>query len=294
MGSWALGQALLNIAPPAEVTLFLIGSLLISAAVVPITLLPSHPPIEVQKEAVAFRDLLSVSPLASIGVFLGGMAMGGFWGMGPIFAQRIGLDVGGISAFMGAVLGVTLLLQWPLGWLSDRVARNLIIAGAALASAVAAIGVAVAGDAPLPLLLAAGALFGGFGIPIYSLCVAVANDDLPAGRLLGTARGLLLLNGIGSAVGPVIGGSVMNLAGPGSLFLYAAVLMGVIAALAITRRKSSRPTEGRAIRCTSSPMITGGLDTRLTGHPERSNDSDFNPSGYRQQPTPFRSLAVKL
>jgi MFS family permease len=276
------------------VTLFLIGSLLISAAVVPITLLPSHPPIEVQKEAVAFRDLLSVSPLASIGVFLGGMAMGGFWGMGPIFAQRIGLDVGGISAFMGAVLGVTLLLQWPLGWLSDRVARNLIIAGAALASAVAAIGVAVAGDAPLPLLLAAGALFGGFGIPIYSLCVAVANDDLPAGRLLGTARGLLLLNGIGSAVGPVIGGSVMNLAGPGSLFLYAAVLMGVIAALAITRRKSSRPTEGRAIRCTSSPMITGGLDTRLTGHPERSNDSDFNPSGYRQQPTPFRSLAVKL
>lgn len=150
MGSWALGQALLNIAPPAEVTLFLIVSLLISAAVVPITLLPSHPPTEVQQEAVAFRDLLSVSPLASIGVFLGGMAMGGFWGMGPIFAQRIGLDVGGISAFMGAVLGGTLLLQWPLGWLSDGVARNFIIAGAALASAVAAIGVAVAGDAPPP------------------------------------------------------------------------------------------------------------------------------------------------
>ena len=193
MGSWALGQALLNIAPPADVTLFLFVSLLISAAVVPVTLLPSHPPAEVQQEPVAFRDLVAISPLPSVGVFLAGLAIGGFWGLGPNFAQRIGLDVGGISSFMAAVLGGTLVLQWPLGWLSDRVSRTLVIAGAALASAAAAIGVALAADAPLPVLLAAGALFGGFGIPIYSLCLAVANDDLPPGRLLGTARGLLLL-----------------------------------------------------------------------------------------------------
>lgn len=77
------------------------------------------------------------------------------------------------------------MLQWPLGWLSDRVSRTLVIAGAALASAAVAIGVALAAEAPLPVLLAAGALLS-FGIPIYSLCLAVANDDLPAGRLLGT------------------------------------------------------------------------------------------------------------
>ncbi|WP_249540176.1 MFS transporter [Escherichia coli] len=180
MGSWAIGQALLNIAPPADVTLFLIVSLLISAAVVPITLLPSHPPAQVEQEWVAFRDLVLVSPLAAAGAFLAGLAIGGFWGMGANFAQSIGLDVGGISAFMAAVLGGTLAFHWPLGWLSDRVPRNLVIAGAALASAASAIGVALAVEAPLPLLLAAGALFGGFGIPIYSLCLAVANDDLPA------------------------------------------------------------------------------------------------------------------
>ena len=118
---------------------------------------------------------------------------------------------------MASVLGGTLALQWPLGWLSDRVPRNLIVAGAALASAAAAAGVALATEAPLSLLLVAGALFGGFGIPIYSLCVAIANDDLPAGRLLGTARGLLLINGVGTAVGPLIGGAAMNLAGPGGL-----------------------------------------------------------------------------
>ena len=263
MGSWAIGQALLNIAPPVEVTLFLIVSLLISAAVVPITLLPSHPPAQVAQEPVAFRDLVRVSPLAAAGAFLAGLAIGGFWGLGPNFAQRIGLGVGGISAFMAAVLGGTLVLQWPLGWLSDRVPRSFVIAGAALASAAAAIGVALAVDAPLAVLLAAGALFGGFGIPIYSLCLAVANDDLPAGRLLGTARALLLLNGIGTAAGPLIGGTAMTILGPGGLFLYAAALLTLLAALAIARIPSRSTQAKPAPRSPSTPMITGSLDTMM-------------------------------
>lgn len=264
MGSWAIGQAFLNIAPTADAALFLIVSLLISAAVVPITLLPSHPPAEVKQEPVAFRDLVLVSPLAATGVFMAGLAIGGFWGMGANFAQRIGLDVGGISAFMAAVVGGTLALQWPLGWLSDRFPRNRVIAGAALASAVAAIGVALAADAPLPVLLAAGALFGGFGIPIYSLSLAVANDDLPAGRRLGTARGLLLLNGVGTAAGPLLGGAVMNIVGPGGLFLYAAVLLATLAVVAIARTRPSRPIEAKATRCPSTPMITGSLETLIS------------------------------
>ena len=200
----------------------------------------------------------------SQGAFLAGLAIGGFWGMGANFAQRIGLDVGGISAFMAAVLGGTLALQWPLGWLSDRMPRNLVIAGAALASAASAIGVALAVEAPLPLLLAAGALFGGFGIPIYSLCLAVANDDLPASRLLGTARGLLLLNGIGTAAGPLIGGAAMAIVGPGGLFLYAAALLIILAVLAVTRRQPSPPNQAKAgARCPSTPMITGSLDTMI-------------------------------
>ena len=263
MGSWAVGQALLNIAAPASVTLFIVVSLLISAAVVPITLLPSHPPAEVEQESVALKDVVLVSPLAAVGVFLAGLAIGGFWGMGPNFAQRIGLDVSGISAFMAAVLGGTLALQWPLGWLSDRVSRNIAIAGAALASAAAAICVALAVQAPLPMLLAAGALFGGFGIPIYSLCLAAANDNLPAGRRLGTARGLLLLNGIGTAAGPLIGGAAMNIVGPGGLFLCAAALLASLAVLAIARGHPKRPLEVKANRCPSTPMITGSLDSMI-------------------------------
>lgn len=278
MGAWALGQALLNVASPDGVVLFLIVSLLISAAVVPITLLPSRLPAEVEQEPVPFRDLLFVSPLAATGVFLAGLAIGGFWGMGPNFAQRIGLDVGGISAFMAAVLGGTLVVQWPLGWLSDRMPRNLIIAGASLGSAAAAVGIALAAQAPLPVLLVAGALFGGFGIPIYSLCVAVANDDLPAGRLLGTARGLLLLNGLGTAAGPLAGGLAMNVIGPSGLFIYAAFLLAVLAVAAIPGLQTGRSRVAISTRCPHTPLITLSLNAMLQqqdARPRRGTPQQF-------------------
>jgi MFS family permease len=261
--AWASGQALLNLAPTDGIVLFLIVSLLISAAVVPVTLLPGRPPAEVEQEAVPFRQLLSVSPLATAGVFLAGLAIGGFWGMGPNFAERIGLGVGGISAFMAAVFAGTLVLQWPLGWLSDKLPRNLIIAAAALGSAAAAIGIALAAQAPLPVLLIAAALFGGFGIPIYSLCVASANDNLSPTRLLGTARGLLLLNGLGTTLGPFAGGLAMNLAGPGGLFLYAALLLAVLAVVAAPLPRVGHSRNAPSTRCPHTPMITVSLNTLL-------------------------------
>ena len=113
------------------------------------------------------------------------------------------------------------------------------------------------------MLLAAGALFGGFGIPIYSLCLAAANDDLPAGRRLGTARGLLLLNGVGTAAGPLIGGAAMNIVGPGGLFLCASVLLAILGVMALARGQPKRPLKTKATRCPSTPMITGSLDTMI-------------------------------
>jgi MFS family permease len=198
---------------------------------------------QVEQEWVAFRDLVLVSPLAAAGAFLAGLAIGGFWGMGANFAQSIGLDVGGISAFMAAVLGGTLAFHWPLGWLSDRVPRNLVIAGAALASAASAIGVALAVEAPLPLLLAAGALFGGFGIDLF--VVSRRRKRRSSGRSATRHRArALLLNGSGQPLAPN-GAAAMNIVGPGGLFLYAAALL-TLPVLAIARRQPRRANQAKA------------------------------------------------
>ena len=280
MGAWALGQALLNLAPPEGIALFLVVSVLISAAVVPITLLPSRPPADTDQEPLSFQSLFRTSPLAAIGVLMAGFAIGGFWGMGPNFAQQLGLGVASISAFMAAVLAGTLVLQWPLGWLSDTLPRHLVIAGASLGATVAALGLASATNASLPVLLMVGALFGGFGIPIYSLCVAQANDSLVPSQMLGAARGLLLLNGLGTAVGPFAGSLAMAALGPGGLFLYAAVLLAMLALAALPQLQKVTFRRTVSTRCPHTPQLTVSLNAMLQARPSGSlPTSDQNQSG---------------
>lgn len=271
MGIWALGQGLLNLAPPAGMTLFLLVSILISFALVPITLLPSRPPMIPREAQLGLHRLIRISPLGTLGAFLSGLALSAFWGMGPNFAQKVGLDTAGISTFMAAVLIGALVLQWPLGWLSDRFPRRLVIAFASLGSALAGAGFVFAVDAKLPALLSLGFLFGGFGIPLYTLCVAHANDRLQAGDALAAARGLLLLNGLGAALGPLFASIAMNRLGPSGLFVYASALLAVLALIALFRRIRGREETAAVpspLPCT--PQITMALDTRIEDYRDKA------------------------
>ncbi|MEX2630126.1 MAG: MFS transporter [Tistlia sp.] len=262
MGVWALGQGALNLAPTEGIVLFLVASVLVSFALVPITLLPSRPPTIAGQAPLKLRRLLNTSPLGTLGAMTSGLALGAFWGMGPRFAQDVGLDTAGISAFMAVVLLGALVLQWPLGWLSDRHPRRLVIAGACLGAALAGTGLALAEQAGLPALLTLGFLFGGFGIPLYTLCVAHANDRLRAEETLAAAQGLVLLNGLGAALGPILASLEMRWLGPGGLFLHAAALLTALMAVALLRRWQgpAESTTTPLLPCT--PQIALALDTR--------------------------------
>jgi MFS family permease len=261
MGVWALGQGLLNLSSPDGIVLFLVVSILISLALTPITLLPGRPPAIPPQQRLSLYRLLTLSPLGTLGAFLSGLALSAFWGMGPNFAQENGLDTAGISIFMASVLAGALVLQWPLGWLSDHAPRRLVIAGAALAAAAAA-GFVLAGGASLPVLLALGFLFGGFGIPLYTLCVAHANDRLQPSEMLSAARGLLLLNGLGAAIGPFMASLFMSRHGPSGLFAYAGVLLAVLATVALLRRAQGQAETSVASPLPCTPQIALALDTR--------------------------------
>ena len=235
MGSWALSQGLLNVASPEGPALFLVASILISFALVPLALLPSHPPVIVQEAQLNIRRLFVLSPLGTLGAFLTGSALSAVWGMGPNFAQEAGLGTAGISAFMAAVLLGALAMQWPLGWLSDRHPRRLVIAFASFCAVLSGAGLALA-ESSLPVLVALGFLFGGFSIPLYTLCVSHANDRLRTDEMLAGARSLLLLNGAGATFGPFIASLWMARIGPRGLFVNASILLSVLMLVALARR----------------------------------------------------------
>lgn len=236
MGAGIIGQLLFTIAEPSKFTLFVLVSILMSVALVPISLSRVSAPIaEGDQENPSVRRLWEFSPFGAIAMLLLGATYGAFYGLAPLYAQRVGLDQSQIALLMAAFVVGGVALQYPVGSLSDRVNRRLVvIAVAAVASALLAI-LALSGAVPAWVLLAAFAAIGAMILPAHSVVIAHVNDRAPVTALLAVAGGLVLMMGIGAAIGPVVAGIVMEHAGPAGLLLFIAALQGSIALYGLFR-----------------------------------------------------------
>ncbi|ATJ82545.1 MFS transporter [Halomonas beimenensis] len=208
------GQLLLNVADPSGVVLFLIVSILMSLALVPILLSYTPQPDSSQPEAMSLRRLYRLSPLGTLGCLLTGIANGSVFGMGAVFATGSGLTVDRVAAFMGAFILGGALLQWPLGKLSDKTDRQgVIVVVAALATVLSLAGLWLGqGDARALTLL--GVLLGGTTLTLYSLLLACANDVLTPQQTVAASSSLVLALGIGAILGPLTTGLLMDVLGP--------------------------------------------------------------------------------
>ena len=224
--AWALSQPLLNLAPPTGFVLFCIVSICLSLALVPIALMRAGGPGVIAASRRGLGRLYEISPVGVAGALVVGLVTGALWGMGPTFAQRIGLSDAGISAFMGLTMLGALALQWPLGWLSDYVGRRPVMLGACLAAGTASLALVWGVERPSsPLLYALSFLFGGFSITMYSLAIAHVNDHIEADELIAAASGLVLVYGVGAALGPFSASLAMGCLGPSGLFLFTATIL---------------------------------------------------------------------
>lgn len=228
-GAWAASQPLLSLSPPSGFVLFCLVSICLSLALVPITLMRAVGPGVVEAGRASIRRLFTISPVAIVGAFAIGLVTSAFFGMAPTFAQRTGMDDGEIAAFLSVTLIGALLLQWPLGWLSDSVDRRLVILGAALGICVSALGLAWNTDGGMTSLLLLSFSLGAFALPAYSLCLAHANDGVDAAEVVSVSSGLILIFGLGSTAGPFTASLVMEAMGPGGLFLFMAAVALVLA-----------------------------------------------------------------
>lgn len=221
VAAWVASQPLLNLASPSGFLLFFVVSICLSLAPVPITLCRAGVPGVVAASRSSLRRLYEISPIGVVGAFMVGIWTSAFWGMGPTFAQSIGLGNAGISAFMAVTMAGALVVQWPLGWLSDRLDRRLVIVGTCLLGGGVALVLAWMVDRGLPVLLGLSFAFGGFSITVYSICVAHVNDNIEQEELVAAASGLILVYGVGSISGPFAASLLMERLGPPGLFLFA-------------------------------------------------------------------------
>ena len=246
-------QVLLNLPDPTGFALFILPSVLVSLAFMPLLLAPTPAPAFDSSRRVSFARLFRISPLGCVGMLLTGGIFSAMFGMAAVWGAQEGLTVGQISVFVGAMYVGGLLLQYPVGWASDRMDRRMLIMGL---SAVAALAMAVAAFLPLPFsaLVVVAMLLGGITNPVYALLIAYTNDFLPREQMAGASAGLIFLNGFGAVFGPTATGWMMERVGPSGFFLFIGVLYVALVAYAIYRMTRR-----------AAPAVTGAFRTVTPG-----------------------------
>ena len=237
LSALALGQQLLNVANPGSFELFGISSILISLALVPIALSTAMAPAPLKAVRIRLKWLYSVSPVGVIGCASVGMVNGAFWTLAPVFAQRSLLSISEIATFMSVSIIGGALLQYPLGLLSDQIDRRWTIIIACIGGALVGAGLTLFSGTSGLVLLVLSCAYGGFAFPLYALCMAHANDSAENEDFVDISSGLLLVYGIGAVAGPLLAASVMEVAGPASLFSYTAIIHLLAALFAYYRMK---------------------------------------------------------
>jgi len=233
-------QGLLLIGDPAGYEIFVLASVLISVSFAPILLSISPTPAFDTAKPMSLSQLMKASPLGCVGMFLLGGVFSAQFGMSAVYGAKAGLTLVEISTFVATFYIGALLLQYPIGWMSDRMDRRiLVLFVAAFAAGGSALAVVFGGQ--FWMLLMAAFLVGGLANPLYSLLIAHTNDYLDHDDMAAASGGLVFINGLGAIAGPLITGWLMSdtVFGPPGFFIFMAVLLVMLAMYAgyrITQR----------------------------------------------------------
>ena len=235
-------QGLLTLGDAGTSVLFIGASILVSISFAPILLAATTTPAAEVARPMPMRDLFSKSPLGTVGIFLLGGVYATQSGMGAVFGTQIGMSANSIALFIAMLFGGALLLQYPIGWLSDRIDRRHLIFGAsAVGVTFCALGWLSGGG--LWPMMAAAFFAGGVTTPLYALFLAYTNDYLSAEDMPAASGGLVFTFGLGAIAGPLVAGWAMQRLGPFAFWLVLGATFGAIALYALYRmtRRSTVP-----------------------------------------------------
>jgi MFS family permease len=236
-----LGQLLLNVADPRSTVLFILVSVLISVAMVPMALTASSAPEFSVPARVRLRDLYRRSPLGVVGVALSGAVSGCLFSLGAIYTGGKGFSTLEVSLFMAAAILAACITQLPVGRISDRIDRRRVVAAACLLAALGAMGAWWVEDISRLGFFAMVAVYGGMSLTLYSLSLAHVNDQVPAHERVGTSSTLILLNGAGAFIAPIVVAAIMEVAGVDTFLPLLAAMHLLLAVYAIYRMKRRAP-----------------------------------------------------
>ena len=281
----ALGQWLILVGDRLGFVPFAMVSVLFSFALLPITLTPVNQPAPVEAPSFSLRTLYLASPLGVAVAFASGLLNGTFYSMGALYAVGVGLSDAGVAAFMAATILGGAIFQWPVGHYSDSHDRRSVLLWVCLGAAALAAVAFVLPALNVGWLVGVGLLYGGLVFTVYGLGVAHVNDVIDSSRLLEFTSGLLLVHGVGAAVGPVLAGGVMDQFGANSLMVFFAVVLVLLALYTIKRMGAAPPVPEAA----KADYVVMGSGSQAVLQMDPRDTSEVSPPAEQPAPPPATS-----
>ncbi len=228
-------QLLLPIADPRTVAPFAIAAVLFSLSVVPLTLsvapAPSH---TFEKQAIPIRQIVQTVPVGAATAVVNGLVNGILAAIGAAYATSVGMSLAATGTFVGAAFVGGLILQFPLGWISDRFPRRkVILATTSVAGALAVVAALVdplSRVMPMVMLVYAAVAF-----PMYSIGISHVQDQVPKELLIPASAALLAFYGAGSITGPLVASVIIQATGPSAFWWTIAVSHFLLVPYAVYR-----------------------------------------------------------
>ena len=232
------GQLLLNYLDPMKVTAFCVVALLYALATIPVSSTRQPSPSIEEPSFLTLKELYRLSPLSIFACLCAGLILGSLYALAPIYVDTIHLSLRYVAWFMGLLIFGGVLLQWPIGRLSDRYGRRALLILVSFVALLLSVGLVILAHHNLIVLLVIISLLGGMVFTLYPLGISHAIDSLTNNDLVAATSGLLIVYGFGSVVGPLLAALTMKVMGAEGLFVYLAVITGILLCFAIWRSQA--------------------------------------------------------
>jgi MFS family permease len=240
--STAGGQVLIRVADPAGFIPFSLATILVVLALTPLSMTRRATPTISRGERLSLRKLYGMSPTGTIGALIAGLLISAFYAMGPVYANRIGLNLEQLSNFMATAILAAMLLAWPIGRLCDHYDRYRVMLVAAIIAAGCSLVAALVGHMSMIVLVLFVGLYMGISAAIYPIAVAITNDLMENHQVTAASTTLLLGYGLGSIIGPLVSALFMDMLGPRGLFVSNALMLGGLVLFMVAGPRHRHPT----------------------------------------------------
>jgi MFS family permease len=222
-GSLFIGQFLINLAPLNDIGLFVLISVLVSLALLPLTLANKPSPGYEAPESLPLHKLIKTSQLALASAFASGFCAGTVVGIGVVYAAELGQSKSWAAGLMASYILGSALIPLVIGSVSDRLDRRKVIIFIALCAFLTSLAFNI-GTYTFILMF----IFGGLATSIYSVGLAYMNDNIKPEQAVSASTSLILINAMGAMLGPLISGFIMDYISLNAFFYGLSVVLIVL------------------------------------------------------------------